>query len=468
MDFRLTSLQFAFQSNYDSGASGVPVPAPFLPPSVFGGMRLNTLLQKIVPFFATTTSNDYGFPVPVVTDYTGVSNMLSDPTLPPIKDIVPYQIVISSEYAIHDLEGQTFITISFNELFDFCKKQLGCGASIEYDTSGKPTILRIEDLKYFFDKDTMIYDLGYDVANFTISQMSDGIGANLKLGYTKADTNSDFGVDAFNTELFFNTPLSNLPAVMDYEETSILCEMYAIEKLRAQKVSQPIGAEYNPANPSQNNQSIGLYCDSETVFSSIYALDPSNIGVVASANPYPVLQFSTAQSTDNTAASAPYVFGLYYPDTAINLPLSPCRALQRSTGAYLHSVLDEMDSERLTFRNTGVMQFNNQVKDLSGIESNLVVGSGAGNVTTEFKDVQIGSLPDQLFKPIIFKVTSKYPVNLYSILQNNPNGYIRFFWKNEAGFGYTEYKMFLIKATQKAATGAPTEFVGWAHPSTIL
>jgi hypothetical protein len=130
----------------------------------------------------------------------------------------------------------------------------------------------------------------------------------------------------------------------------------------------------------------------------------------------------------------------------------------------LHSVLDLMDDQYLTFRNTGVMQYNNQVVGLSGIESNLVVGSGAGNVTTEFKDVLIGNLPSQLFKGNPFSWKSTYPVNMNTILNTNPNGYVRFFWKNESGFGYKEYRMFIAKVTQAAATNAATEFIGWPVP----
>lgn len=320
----------------------------------------------------------------------------------------------------------------------------------------------------------MILDLGYDVTDLVIEQSQQNLGSNLKLGYTKANTNTDFGVDPVATELYFNTPATNIPGIMDFEESDVLVEQYAIEKLRAQTVSQPVGTSYDPANPSTDNQIIALYCSPSPTISLPAAGDlynfqpynPNNDPVTCDA--YTPVVFPNAQSTDPSAASAPYIFGAYYPDTYINMPLSPGRALQRGTGQLLHSVLDEMDSESLTFRNTGVMQYNNQVVNLSGLESNLVVGSGAGNVTTEFKDVPISSLPAQLFKPIILRVKSKYPVNMYQILNNNPNGYVRFFWNNDDGYGAKEYKGFISKVTQSAATNAPTEFELWATPDTII
>ena len=472
---------FTITSKFDSGISGVPIPAPALNPSAFPAMNLNGLLSKMVPYLATTNSNLFGFPVAVDTPFTFKSNFLSDPTKK-VADCCPAQIQITSQYCLHDLQGQSYITLSVNQVFDFCKKAIGCGASIEYDALGNPTILRFENLEYYFDNTNMILDLGYDVTDFVIEQQSAGLGCNLKLGYTKADTNSDFAVDSFNTEVFYNTPLSNIPGTMDFEEDTILTDQYAIEKIRAQIVSQPIGAGYDPANPSTDNQPVALYCHNALLpayYKNICPVyDPSNNTYSSMAGYLPVMQrngdpnFSptgaAAQSNDPTAGAAPYIFGLFYPETAINVELQPCRTLQRPTGKLLHSVLDNMDTQSLTFRNTGVLQYNNNVEGLLGtFATNLDIG-GAGPVYTDFKDVLIGSLPAQLYRGAKFKVKSKYPINLYSVLNTNPNGYIRWFWKNESGFGFTEYKMFLTKAIQSAATGAATDFEGWPTPDMVF
>ena len=475
----LSALQIDFKSIYNQWPSDAPaIPAPQLNPTVFPAMRLYSLFRLLTSYLPTTNSDGYGFPTPVATDFAGKSDFLFagvDGTPPiTVKDVVPSQIWVTSAYCIHDLQGNPYITMTIKQLFNFCKKVLGCGMGIEYDTNGNPTILRIEDLGYFFDNTTMILDLGYDVTDLVIEQSQQNLGANLKLGYTKADTNTDFGVDSIATEIYFNTPATNIPGTMDYEESDFLVDQYPIEKIRAQTVAQPVGTSYDPANPSTDNQIVAIYCGNDdtqialpnTGIYNFNPYDPSNNPVPCLA--YTPVTFPTAQSTDPGAATSPYVFGAYYPDTYINLPLSPCRALQRGTGQLLHSVLDEMDSESLTFRKTGVMQYNNEVIDLSGMESNLVVGSGAGNVTTEFKDVVIGDLPPQLFKPIDIKFKSKYPINMYQILNNNPNGYIRFFWDNEDGFGYKEYKVFVNRVSQSAATNAPTSFEGWATPDMVI
>lgn len=468
--FVLDALQFSLFSNYDYGTSGVPIPAPQLNPSVYAAYRLHQLLEMLVPFMATTNSDLYGFPIPITTDFNGSSAYLSNPSLPPVGDGIPYQTVVTSAYCLHDLEGQSYVSLSFNQLFDFCKKVWGCGVGIIGDS------LTMENLAYYFNNSVKILDLGFDVSDLEIIQETIGVGANLKLGYTKADTNSDFGVDSFCTELFFNTPASSVPQILDFEETSIGTDQYPKEKARAQRVNQPVGTVFDPANPSSDNQPYALYCTPAptTILPSLplypfTIVDPS--GVEVGVNAHSVEMYNgtlapAAQSSDPTAASAPYIKGLYYPDTAQNIKLSPCRALQRDTGRLLHSVLDMMDADSLSFRATGVMQYNNEALALAGMESNLQVGASAA-VITEMKDITIGNLPPQLFKPIIIKVKSKYPINLYQILNTNPYGYVSFKWENE-GIGYKEYKFFIKKATQVAATGMATEFEGWATPDMVI
>lgn len=456
-------------SKYDSGSSGVPIDAPKFPASITSGFRIYQLLEKLVPLLASRQSDGYGFPIPVATPFTGSSPYLANPATPAVGDCVPYQVVITSSYCMHNLQGQSYVSISLNDVYRFCHKQLGMGAAIE------GTVFKIMPLSEIFNSSVMILDLGYDVSDLEIVQMIQGVGANLKLGYAKADTNSDFGVDPFQTELFFNTPASTVPDTMDYQESEIVTEQYAIEKIRAQQVSQPVGTQYDPANPSTDNVSIAVYVtDSQTTIQDNY--DPDNNPVSGGTACYAPVQFNgdainggfpAAQNGDSAATSAPYIFGMYYPDTATNLPLSPCRALKRDIGAVLHSVLDNMDSDYLTFRNTTVLQYNNTVVGLSGIESNLQVGAGAAPIT-EFKDIQIGSLPDQLYKPILIKVKSKYPINLYQILNTNPNGYVRFFWRNKGYLPPTEYKGFIMRATQSAGTSEATVFELIATPDMVI
>ena len=460
--FKLHNFTFSVQSLFDSGASGVPINAPFFPQSSFLAYRLDSVFKKIVPYLDTTRADDYGFPIPVTSDITAVSNFLSDPDLTPIYDAIPYNVALASSYCIHDLQGRSYISMSLNDLFDFCNKVFQCGMSIEPDTNGDQNIMRIENLTYYFDPTVMLMNLGTDIYGLEITQLTDGLGCNLKAGYTKADTNTDFGVDPFNTELYYNTPLSTLSGTMDYEETVINTEMYAIEKIRQQQVSQPIGAGYDPANPSSDNEPVAIYI-TPTTHGTAYIANPNNQLEPYSA--YIPQVYPTAQNSDPSATIAPYVHGLYYPDTAINIPLSPCRNLKRA-GGYLHSVLDLMDSEYLTFRNTAVMQYNNQPLALTGIESNLQVGAGASPIT-EFKDIKIGDLDPQLFKPIIISFTCRQPINMWKIMNTNTNGFIQIAQIQE-DFTTKIYRGFLWKVKQNIGNNSATEFQLLACPDMVI
>jgi len=325
----------------------------------------------------------------------------------------------------------------------------------------------------------MILDLGFDVTNIRVQPMFEGLGANLKAGYTGNDTNADFGVDAFNSETYFDTPLRDYKGVMDISLGDVLTEQYAIEKMRQQQVKQPVGATYKPNSPSKSNKSVALYCKSSPTtwigtdsfpnpdYPNVRAYRPDNtqigVGTPSTLEVYQLNQRPTAQSIDPTAAADPYIYGMYYPESAYNVEISPCRNLQRYSG-WLHSVLDNMDSDYLSFRNTYIMQYNNQVSGLSGIESNLTAFQP---VVTEFKDIVISDLQPQLFRPIILSFRSKYPVNMYSIIAGNSRGYIRFFERRQ-DYTIKEYKGFIKRVTQSAGTWAPTEFELWATPDFVL
>lgn len=474
VSFQLTNLQFSLYSKYDYGSSGVPIPAASLNASVFPIMRPSYLLNKLATYLPTTTTDAYGFPVPVATAVNGQSTFLSDTGATPQGDAIPAQIGITSAYCIHDLQGQSYVSISINQLFNFFKKVFGCGMSIDPDG----ITLRIEKLSHYF-QNTMIMNLDdyQGVANLSVKPFNDLLGANLKLGYTKQDTNSDFGIEVCNSELYFNTPAWKVPNTIDWEETDILTEPYATEKIRAQQTSQPVGASFDPANPSSDNQLVAFYCQPTQAgfalpFVPNYAFqpyDPDNNPIVVT--PYQLTQrngvpsgvnpaFSPcAQNIDSTAATAPYMNGFYYPDTMFNNELSPCRALQRDGGALLHSILDLMDADTLTFRNSSVMQYNNVELGLSGTESNLRVGASATPVT-EFSDKAISALPAKLFRPFIFTIDTVAPVNMWQIMNTNPNGYIQFTWKGVI------FKGFVWSIDQMLAASGKTSFELIAHPDT--
>ena len=71
VSFNLFQLNYSLISVYDYGLSGTPIDAPLFPTSYYPAFRLSTLLSKVVPYLATRNTDINGFPVPVITAYTG-------------------------------------------------------------------------------------------------------------------------------------------------------------------------------------------------------------------------------------------------------------------------------------------------------------------------------------------------------------------------------------------------------------
>jgi len=375
ISFTLSKLELSCFSMYNSG-SAAPVPAPSYTPSPLLAFRPAQILQKLVPCLNSLTTDAYGFPViPAGTPYTGRSDYLSDMSVLPQNnhDNIPWATVWTSASALQDLEGQPYLSLSVNDFFQACFSIWGMGLGIENDVSGNPTVLRMEQLSYFFDKDTMIVDLGTDVANLTCRLANDILVNILNTGYSAQNTNNDFGIDAFNREQDYNTPLSQIRQTnLNLIAAAVVAEMYAIEKLRVQQAQSPLPISAT-AGQSNNNNNILLEInflpanDGGTPLTLIVE-DPG--GNAQTMDYYNVLQYNNAQSTDPTAASAPYIKGLYYPDTAINLGITPVKNIQR-IGGYLRALCDGSETGVLTFRKIYQMLFNGTATELPGIQTNL-------------------------------------------------------------------------------------------------
>lgn len=469
--FSLDNLQFTLQSRFDSGVSGTAIRGPIFPPNNFLFYRPHQLLSKLASYLPTINTDAYGFPIPITTPITGVSNFLSDSSATPKYDAIPYQVGLTSTYAMQDLGGQSYMNMSIDDLFDFLNKAFQCGLSIENDIDGNQTVLRIENLEYYLNNSVMLLDLGENVYGLDISPLLENLGANMTIGYTKADTNTDFGVDAFCTSIFYDTPLSNIPGTMNFEEDATSTEMYQIEKWRQQQNTQPVSASYDPQSPSRANNTAAIYLN-PTDDGHVPIYDP---GVPTATPPLPPMNASpiayvpqlypNAQSTDATAATTPYIYGLFYPDTAINIPLSPRRNILRN-GGLLHSIFDKMDGQACAYRTQGVMQYNNVSLGITGIQTNLEVGVSA-DVINEFSDLPIIGFDAQLFRPKIISITTQQPVDMYKIINTNPNGYIQFSIVSKYG-GTKVYKGFIWKVSQNIGDQSATKFDLLATPDMVF
>jgi len=444
LNVTITDMRLNFFSRYNSGTSSVVYDAPIFPPSPVMGFNLSTLWQKLVPCLNSVSSDNYGFPIiPVGTTFTGESTFLS--TSATDVDSDPTTVLWTSGNALRLIEGQPYITVSVNDFFSVCKGVYGCGLSIEGDA------IRIEKYETFFNASSMIYDLKDNVADLKWTDWRNDKCSSIKSGYPTQQINNDFGVDSFNREQNYTTPLLAYPETLDLS-SPIITDEFAIEKARQQQ-----GAN----TPSASNENVLLQYIDTSVPYAFTAYNPSRIAVPTVTYSYPQKYYG-AQATDPTASLAPYIAGKYYPETALNIPLSPSRNLIRN-GSLLRSILDLQDGKNITFRNQYQLLFDNSSVPIPGISSNVVVGGAATpfvELFNEVADIPVNNLPNKLFRPFVLSVLTATPVNLYNLMNTNPYGYIQLTWAGRI------YKGFVLSITQKLGNNAPTTIELICHPST--
>lgn len=447
--FLMSDLRLSIYSNSNSGTS-TAVSAPKLPPSTFPAFRPKDLGQKLIDVIDSTETDPYGFPIPLGTGYIFESDFLTDNAVSRATnfDLIPYRTAETSENAMRDIRGITYLSKSLANFFQQWNKINMLGLGIIGDNT-----VKVEPLTYFFDAGTQILDLGSNVADFTITPYTEPLGNILNGGYEGLQTNKNFATDAFCMPMKWDLPLNKTPKTLDYQVTEVNADMYYIEKARAQNNS-------NNSSPSSSNGCLLLQITDGTGDVRIVK-DPSGNSFTTPAAYSPEV-YTTAQSTN--PASANYIKGLYYPDTAINTALDPASNVRRN-GRYIRALCDGQDDfgSVMSFRKIYQQQYNDPSTpafELAGMSKKI----NTSTVISQVTDIPLTEYA-KLFRPFIFEVQSEYPVNMYTTINANPYGYVKFLWKGE-DFDYTEYKGFLLEVKQSAANNKATMFKLLAHPST--
>lgn len=445
-DINLTEIKLTIQSNCVYGTT-LPVYAPQIPDSTVMAMRPATVLEKLVDVIDSTETDAYGFPVPNGTGYVGTSTYLSDPTTSYADnyDNNPYNTVFTSENALRQIVGYPYMTLSLSEFFDICFKVWQCGLGVE----GQDTI-RIEPLTYWFDKDTQILELGSNIYGLEIRPYTEMMGNIINCGWDDPNTNKNFASDEFNMGRQYNAPLDVTPKPIDLKATGVTVGIYEIEKMRQQNDS-------GNSSPSASNGLVMMEISTDQQFADL--TDPS--GGIDNVACYNLKKYPTAQST--TPATAPYIKGMMYPETAYNLGLTPLKSMLR-LGKWLRTMCDNLtyaiSTNYITYKKQYQQQYNDPTTpalELPSITTNL----NTGTVLAEVSDIDIYNLDTpQIFRPYIFKFVSQTPLNMYGVIYSNPRGYVKFTWNN------VEYKGFIYKVEQKAGNNEATVFELLAHPDT--
>jgi hypothetical protein len=443
--FALNGLDLTIQSQYNSGTASA-VYAPSLPLSYIPSFTPMALFSKIMQVFDSTETDQYGFPVANGTGFTAASEFLSDTDANPalLADLVPANLSFTSGNAVRAVNGIPYISCSLDDFYSFFKKTCMCGLGIEDDT------ITIEPLTYYFDADTEIMDLGSDVANFQTMPLTDIQGNLIKAGFGDLRTNTNFGVDAFSQSVQYNLPLDKTPKEIDLQVTEAVVEIYEIEKMRAQNNSDSGTASSD--NPIVVLETVGVSPD------EVEVPNPSGDGTEL-VDIYPLKTYPTAQSTNPLVS--PYLYGMYYPDTAYNLGFTPASNIRRN-GRLIRTLCDGVGDFGgvVSWRKVYQKQYNDYTSPATTLPGTAKLLNTA-TVIKEVSDIPITALGSKLFRPYIFKFTSGYPFSMYNLINTNPRGYISFKWNN------TEFKGFIYRVSQSIGDSQNTDFELLAHPLTL-
>lgn len=435
IQFQLDYLTCKASSYYDSGQTLGGVVAPYYPPSSIAGYRPLNLWQKLVEALNSTTTDPYGFPIiPGSVDFEGYSDDLD--TYEGF-NVLAKNVIIVSGNTLRKVNGQPCITTSVQDFFNFCRSTFGMGLGVE--TNVVPNRITINRYQYFYDAATLILDLDSDIADLKIYPFKDIACNNIKVGYEKINTNNEFGIDSFCVQQEYRTPITTEIRDLDCT-TPYNADMYAIEKARAQQSTDSI------QSPSSDNQTYIIEIDDAPV--GTFKVETPN-GNLAEFNKYIPRTFPFAQSTDPIPTVGIYVTGLYYPDTAINLTLTPSLNFYRN-GAYIHTALHGQDGEFAQYQTQYQMLYNTNppvAQPLPGISTKF---GYAQPLITEVSDVAISDLDAKLFLPHIIEIKTALGVNVRSVINNTPYGYVRCFWQGK------EYKGFIYMAEIDAKGKATT------------
>ena len=394
---------YGFNWNGITG-SYVKVASDFrLAPSTFAGMRLFNLITRLSDN-ATNKTNSVQ------------SALLNSPNLK-LKDWRPYWTMATCGDSLRGLGGINVVTgryevpaikTNLNESLEAVFALVAAGVAIENEK------LVIEQIGYFFDKNTEIIDLG-EVTDLRVSIAQEYYASTLRIGYENQTYDGLNGKDEFNTSQTYKLPITRAT-----ETTNLVspyrADCYGMEIYRA-NLSQ------KKTTDSSSDNDTFMVCVSETT-----RTDGS----------YPL-----NRPQNNTGGMAS---GLIFPDSVYNLEITPKRNLLRNA-TWLKMMTYLQSGKKITF----------QVTDKNpNVSSNL--GSG---VVVENADVDVDSLDALPFLPVYLQVSAVCkPLN--EILSSNPKGYFAFTYKGN------RFKGFLDSAGVRPARYDAYEFQFLAHPDMDL
>lgn len=294
--------------------------------------------------------------------------------------------------------------ISMDEFFETIDAQHGAALHFKQSTS---ELFLYNYVSVF--PNTEIANIG-EVGQMTVKPLSNEFYGKLLIGQNDYSYDEVNGKDEFNTTIEMLSPLEGIKTSKSYLSAA-RHDIYGIEQIR-QNLN-----EKTETDDENDNDVFEIHADFSVLLSPI----PS--GFQGAGEDYYNLY------RDNTLT----ITNVYSPQTLYNIYFSPRRALLRR-GAWERSLLYGNDTKSIKFINS---KKQNQL--------NLYLTTNDGTTTTnEGSDVLISTLASPIFKPFVFEIEIVTNLNLISLLNTSPFGYLTITRK-----GLT-YRGYILEVTRKA------------------
>lgn len=339
----------------------------------------------------------------------GTSSLLDDPDI---------QLIFSCGDALRQLRGSQ-IKISMKQFFSAINLVHGVGMGAIGD------LLTIERKRYWVSPADPGVNLGEAATGYKLYPATDLTFSSIKIGWPNQNYNIVLGDINGKYEVcvtqVYNTPITRVSTTLDLT-TTCRADMYGAEFVRMNLDGKTSVSDNSDNDPfvfhvektpvtSPITHTPGTIVVNGVLYSNYYRLDRSinqyvqdNNIYVNTGDPYVIAGVTYTSTVDQYLQ-----VGLLDKDTAFNVALSPKQCMIRSHGDYIHSCLEKMDTQYLTF---------SQSDKNSALQ---IIGQPGGVDTAENADVQIGSLKASIFKPWYFEATIASPPTLASSLRNNPS-----------------------------------------------
>lgn len=345
----------------------------------------------------------------------GASSLLDNPDI---------ELLFTCGDALRQLVGSQ-IKISMRKFFACLNLVHGIGMGVV------DSLLTIERRPFWFAPDDPGVDLGEAADGFKLYPATDQTFSSVKVGWPNQDYNVSLGDINGKYEIcvtqLYDTPVTRVSTTLDLT-TDVRADMYGGEFARMNldgKTSVSDNADNDvfclhieKAIRRINGQPVPIIVNGVR-YLTLYNLDrginpyvqDNNIYINA-GDPYVV-----AGVTYTATVSQYLQVGLLDKASAYNVALSPKQCLMRSHTDYLHSCLEKMDTQYLTF-------------DRSDKNSALlIIGQPGGVDTAENANVQIGAFKPPFFKPWYYEGGIVSPADLNLTIVDHPVRRYRFTYR---------------------------------------